>query len=116
MLHNEVPPSFQALTLKLCTKLHKVFEVHRRNGNQSLGVEARVILDVIFADHTHVPSLALGSLGPADDLDRRSVQLGLGSEAIDLHEITGVNEVGHALVGGAIIEIQAIELQASRSR
>ena len=87
----------------LFSLLHKVFEIVRRDRDQSLGIEVGLNLDLCrFSNGANIPALSLASLGLPDNFDGQSVHIGLGRESTDLHEIARVDEIRHAFVRGRV--------------
>lgn len=81
--------------------LHKVLKILRCHRDESVEILQSITTGtlVLSLDHFHVPPVAVVTVHRFrlfHNLDRRTVQLGSGREVANLHEISRIDEIGHA--------------------
>ena len=88
------------LCITRTTSLHKMSQVLRCHRNKLLRVEIRILL-VFALDDAHVPPVpSNGPLRRANYLYGGSVQTGTRRKVANLHQISRVDQVGHAVKRG----------------
>ena len=101
-------------TQNLCrfVALHKVSEVLGSHRDESLGIKGASCFNLLFFNNANIPSLALGSLGLSYHLNGHIVHFRFGFESTDLHEISRIDEIGHALMRRRVHEASSLVARA----
>ena len=96
------------LMVPLVLLLHEVLKIFGCNRDESLGIKGASCFDIFLRNDSDIPSLALGTLGFANYLDRHIIHFRLGCESTNLHEISWINQIGHALMGRRVHEATSL--------